>query len=195
MISHRRVWSASVAALVLAAAAVASAANNQKEFEKLWTGRHVVVKRPLYSLVYNESGLGGSVKAGLRAGLTVVTPSAGTYYQFDGRHKVDDIVAHDVQEIAKSVQLAYQKEKLLGEGWTQKIDPVLLTFYDAGVALKVSTARVERDTVRLTLVLASGADDDVATSLTVKWPAPLSKSLSERGNIEQLIQQYLTVRE
>ena len=68
MISRRRVCSASVAALVLAAAAVASAANNQKEFEKLWTGRHVVVKRPLYSLVYNESGLGGSVKAGLRAG-------------------------------------------------------------------------------------------------------------------------------
>jgi hypothetical protein len=93
------------------------------------------------------------------------------------------------------VQVAYRKEKLLGEGWTQKIDPVLLTFYDSGVALKVSTARVERDAVRLTFVLASGDDDDVATSLTVKWPAPLSKSFSERGNIEELIQQFLTVRE
>jgi hypothetical protein len=195
MVSRHRVKSVSIAALMLAAATVASADNNQKEFEKRWTGRHVVVKRPLYSLVYNESGLAGSVNAGQRAGLTVVTPSAGTYFQFDGRHKVDDIVAHDVQEIAKSVQVAYRKEKLLGEGWTQKIDPVMLTFYDAGVALKVSTARVERDAVRLTLVLASGDDDEVATSLTVKWPAPLSKSFSERGNIEQLIQRYLTLQE
>jgi len=194
MISRRRIWSAGVAALVLAAAAVAWADNNQKEFEKRWTGRHVVVKRPLYSLVYNESGLGGSVSAG-RAGLTVVTPSAGTYFQFDGRHKVDDIVAHDVQQIAQSVQVAYRKDKLLGEGWTQKIDPVMLTFYDTGVALKVSTVRIEHDAVKLTLVLASGGDDEVATSLTVKWPGPLSKSFSERGNIEQLIQEYLTVRE
>jgi hypothetical protein len=194
MISRRRVLSVGVAALVLAAAAVAWAANNQKEFEKRWTGRHVVVKRPLYSLVYNESGLGGSVSAG-RAGLTVVTPSAGTYFQFDGRHKVDDIVAHDVQQIAQSVQVAYRKDKLLGEGWTQKIDPVMLTFYDTGVALKVSTVHVEHDTVKLTLALASGGDDEVATSLTVKWPGPLSKSFSERGNIEQLIQEYLTVRE
>ena len=194
MISRRRVWSVGVAALLLAAAAVAWADNNQKEFEKRWTGRHVVVKRPLYSLVYNESGLGGSVSAG-RAGLTVVTPSAGTYFQFDGRHKVDDIVAHDVQKIAQSVQVAYRKDKLLGEGWTQKIDPVMLTFYDTGVALKVSTVRVEHDAVKLTLVLASGGDDEVATSLTVKWPGPLSKSFSERGNIEQLIQQYLTVQE
>jgi hypothetical protein len=100
-----------------------------------------------------------------------------------------------VQQIAQSVQVAYRKDKLLGEGWTQKIDPVMLTFYDTGVALKVSTVRVEHDTVKLTLVLASGGDDEVATSLTVKWPGPLSKSFSERGNIEQLIQEYLTVRE
>jgi hypothetical protein len=193
--SRPNAWSLIVAALVLAAAAVASAGNNQKEFEKRWTGRHVVVKRPLYSLVYNESGLGGSINAGLREGLTVVTPSAGVYFQFDGRHKVDDIVAHDVQQIARSVQIGYRKEKLLGEGWTQKIDPVMLTFYDAGVALKVSAVRVERDAVRLTLVLASGEDEDVATSLTVKWPAPLSKPFSERGNIEELIQQFLTIRE
>lgn len=194
MISRRRMLSVGVAALVLAAAAVAWAANNQKEFEKRWTGRHVVVKRPLYSLVYNESGLGGSVSAG-RAGLTVVTPSAGTYFQFDGRHKVDDIVAHDVQQIAQSVQVAYRKDKLLGEGYIQKIEPVHLTLYDAGVALRVSSARVERDAVRLTLVLSANDDEEVVTSLTVKWPAPLSKSFSERGNVEDLIQQFLIVRE
>jgi hypothetical protein len=194
MVSHHRVWSLGVAALMVSAAAVTSAANNQKEFEKFWTGRRVIVSRPLYSLVYNESGVAGSLHAG-RDGLTVVTPSSGTYFQFDGRHRVDDVVAQDVQQIAKSVHLAYQKDKLLGEGFTQKIDPVMVTFYDKGVGLKVTTARVGHDSVRLTLALDPGDDEEVATSLTVKWPAPLSKSFSERGNIEQLIQQYLTTRE
>jgi hypothetical protein len=194
MVSRRYVWSVSLAALVLAASAVTSAGSNQKEFEKRWTGRSVVVKRPLYSLVYNESGLGGAIHAG-RSGLTVVTPFAGTYFQFDGRHKVDDVVEHDVQQLFKSVSVAYRKDKLLGEGWTQKIDPVMLTLYDAGVALRVNAVRVDRDFVRLALVQAAGDDEDVATSLTVKWPAPLSKSFSERGNIENLIQQFLAVRE
>lgn len=187
MASRRYVWSASMTLLVLAATAVTSAGSNQKEFEKRWAGRSVVVRRPLYSLVYNEAGLAGGIHAG-RSGLTVVTPFAGTYFQFDGRHKVDDVVEHDVQQLFKSVSVAYRKDKLLGEGWTQKIDPVMLTLYDAGVALKVNAVRIERDAVRLALVQAAGDDKDVATSLTVKWPAPLSKSFSERGNIEDLIQ-------
>jgi hypothetical protein len=192
MVSRRHVWSVNLAVLVLAATAVASADSNQKEFEKRWTGRGVVVRRPLYSLVYNEAGLAGGIHAG-RSGLTVVTPFAGTYFQFDGRHKVDDVVEHDVQQLFKSVSVAYRKDKLLGEGFIQKIDPVMLTLYDAGVALRVNAVRVDRDFVRLTLVQAAGDDEDVATSLTVKWPAPLSKSFSERGNIEAIIQQYLTV--
>ncbi len=188
---RRCTWSLSVAGLVLAATVIISAGS--KEFEKSWTGRHVVVRRPLYSLVYNEAGLAGSVHSGRSSGLTVVTPFAGTYFQFDGRNKVDDIVEHDLQQIARSVTLAYRKDKLLGEGWTQEIEPVMVRVYDAGVALTVRTARVDRDAVRLTLV--RGDDDEAATSLTVKWPAPLSKSFSERGNVEDLIQQYLAVRE
>jgi hypothetical protein len=190
----RRRLSFVTAALVLAATAATSAGSNQKEFEKHWAGRRVVVKHPLYSLVYNESGVAGSIRVG-RAGLTVATPSAGTYFQFDGRHHVDDIVEHDVQQIVRSVEMAYRKDKLLGEGYIQKIEPVHLTLYDAGVALRVSSARVERDAVRLTLVLSANDDEEVVTSLTVKWPAPLSKSFSERGNVEDLIQQFLIVRE
>jgi hypothetical protein len=108
---------------------------------------------------------------------------------------VDDVIEQDVQKIARSVLVAYQKEKLLGEGFLQKIDPVLISVYDAGVLLKVSTARVQHDSVRLTFVQAAGEDQELATSLTVKWPAPLSKAFSERGNIEALIQQYLTPRD
>jgi hypothetical protein len=194
MDSRRRRWCISIAALVFAATAVTSAGSNQKEFEKRWAGRRAVVKRPLYSLVYNESGVGGSIHVG-RAGLTVITPFAGTYFQFDGRHHVDDIVEHDLQQIVKSVEMAYRKDKLLGEGYIQKIEPVNLTLYDAGVALRVGSARVERDAVRLTIELAASDDDEVVTSLTVKWPAPLSKSFSERRNVEDLIQQFLIVRE
>src|SRR5580765_371811 len=96
-----RTWSASVVMLMLAATSLTSAESHQKTFEKNWVGRRVVVKRSLYSLVYKERTLRGSIRAG-RDGLTVVTPFAGTYFQFDGRSRVDDIIEHDVQKIAAS---------------------------------------------------------------------------------------------
>jgi hypothetical protein len=191
VVTTRRAWCASIVALVVAATAVTSADDNQKAFEKQWTGRRVLVKRPLYSLVYNEHGPRGGVHQE-RDGLTVVTPFEGTYFQFDGRHKIDDVLEHDVEKIAPSVTVAYRKDRLL-EGWLQVIEPVLLTRYDQGVELTVSAARVERDTVRLSLV--RGGDQELATTLTVKWPLHISKSFTERGNVEALIQQYLTARE
>jgi hypothetical protein len=190
--STRRVWSASVVALVLAATALMSADTNQKAFKNSWVGRRVVVKRPLYSLVYNERSLRGSIHSS-RDGLTVVTPFAGTYFQFDGRHHVDDVMEHDVEKIAKSVTRAYIKDNLLGEGFIQEIEAVTVARYDAGVELLVRAAQVNRDTVRLKLSLPADRDDDVATGLTVQWPSPLSKSFSERGNVEDLIQQFLTL--
>jgi hypothetical protein len=44
-------------------------------------------------------------------------------------------------------------------------------------------------------VRTAGTDDEGVTSLTVKWPLILSKSFSERRNVEDLIQQFLTLRE
>jgi hypothetical protein len=194
VVSIRRVWGVSLVALILAAVAITSAETNQKTFEKEWVGRQVVVKQPLYSLVYNEQGVVGAVKAGRRSGLTVVTPFAGTHFQFDGRRHVDDVVEHDVSRIPAAVTVAYRKDRTLGEGFVQQIEPVTLTYYDVGFQLMVKAARVERDTVQLTLV-QPGDPEEIATSLTVKWPVPLSKSFSERGNVEELIQRYLTVRE
>ena len=190
MRSTRRVWSASVVALVLAATTIMSADTNQKAFTKTWVGRRVVVKRLLYSLVYKERSLRGSIHSS-RDGLTVVTPFAGTYFQFDGRHRVDDVMEHDVQKIAGSVTRAYIKDNLIGEGFIQEIEPVTLARYDRGVELVVRAAQVNRDTVRLKLSLPADGDDDAATGLTVQWPSPLSKSFSERGNVEDLIQQFL----
>jgi hypothetical protein len=192
MRSTRRWWSTSVVALVLAATTIMSADTNQKAFAKNWVGRRVVAKRPLYSLVYKERGLRGSIRTG-RDGLTVVTPFAGTYFKFDGRHRVDDVVEHDVQKISEAVTRAYVKDNLINEGWNQQIEPVMLTRYDSGVELVVRAAQVNRDTIRLTLSLPADGDDDVATALTVQWPAPLSKSFSERGAVEDLIQEFLTL--
>lgn len=189
----RRVWIASVVALVLATTTIMSADTNQNAFKKNWVGRRVVVKGPLYSLVYKERSLRGSIRAD-RDGLTVVTPFAGTYFQFDGRHRVDDVIEHDVQKIAEAVKHAYIKDKLGNEGFTQVVDPVMLAHYDRGVELMVTAAQVDLDTVRLSLSLVAGGDDDVVTSLTIKWPAPLSKSFSERGDVEDLIQQFLTLK-
>jgi hypothetical protein len=191
MVRTRRAWDASVLALVVAATAVTSADTSQKAFETQWKGRHVLVKRTLYSLVYHERGLGGSLHLG-RSGLIVVTPFAGIYYQFDGRRRVDDVVEHDVQSIPNAVRQAYHRDRVLDEGWVQDIDPRLLERYDPGVELLVKAARVKGDIVRLELVKKAGGEDEAVTSLTVKWPLILSKSFSERGNVEDLIRQFLT---
>jgi len=195
VITTRRVWSASpvaLIALVVAAAAVASTDTNQKVFEKQWTGRRVLLKQTLYSLVYHERGRGGEPHLG-RSGLMVVTPFTGSYFQFDGRRHVDDVVEHDLQKMINSVRTAYRKDHVLDEGWVQDIDPVLVERYEPGGELLVRVARVERDVVRLELVKTAG--DEGVTSLTVKWPLILSKSFSERGNVEDLIQQFLALRE
>ena len=186
--------SIAVAALVLTATVLVSAENQQKAFENSWVGRHVVVKRTLYSLVYKEQRIRGSVEV-KRDGLTVVTPFTGTYFQFDGRRHVDDIMEQDVQRISDSVKVAYQQSKLLDEGFSQVVDPILLTRYDPGTELIVRTARVNREMVRLELAQVTDGEKDIATSLTVQWPAPLSKSFSERVNVEGLIQQFLTIRD
>jgi hypothetical protein len=176
---------------VVLATAILSAANNQKEFEKSWAGRHVVVRAPLYSLVYKERGMRGSIDT-RRDGLTVVTPSAGMYFQFDGRRSVSDIVEHDVQQIAPLVTGAYRKNKVLDEGFNQLIEPVMVARYDPGTELVVRSAHVVLDRVRIELSMPGDEDRELATALTVQWPAPLSKSFTERSNIELLILKFLS---
>jgi len=191
VITARRVWGASIVALVVAAATVTSADSNQKAFEKQWTGRRLLVKRPLYSLVYNERSLAGAIRQG-RDGLTVVTPFEGTFFQFNGRFRTDDVVESDVEKIAPLVTVAYRKDRLVDSS-VQVIEPVMLARYDPGVELIVRAARIQKDIVRLELV--RDGEEELATTLTVKWPLYISKSFSERGNVEALIQAYLTARE
>jgi hypothetical protein len=185
--------SAVIAALVLCSTAMVSAENPQKTFEKTWVGRHVLVRQSLYSLVYNERARGG-VKA-RRDGLTVVSPFTGIHFQFDGRKHVENVSEQNVQKIVASVKLAYQKEKMLEGGVDQVIDPVMLTRYEPGTQLIVRAARVDLSSVRIELSMPGETDTDPATSLTVQWPAPLSKSFSERVDVEGLIQQFLAIQQ
>jgi hypothetical protein len=171
---------------------VAAAADRpQQAFVRDWEGKHVVVARTLFSLVYNERGLLGNTTSGKRDGLVVVTPFEGTYMQFDGRQGRDDVVERDPQAVVNGVATAYAPDSLDVRQY-RKVEPVMMARYDAGVELVVSSVRIARDSVRLVLALPTDPQGDApVTSLTVRWPMPLSKSLSEREPIENLIRGFL----
>lgn len=160
-------------------------------YVKGWSGTHVVVKQPLYTLVYNERGRLGKTYRGKRSGLTVTTPSSGTYFQFDGQNSEEDIADTDPDRLMKRISETYRRTTMLTEGPVQKIEPLLLVRYDPGVELVVSAVRVEFDRVRLTFAKDGSEDDDIATSLSIKWPAPLSPALSERANLDALIRRFV----
>jgi hypothetical protein len=181
-------------ALVSGAAALTAADRPQQAFAKDWEGRHVVVRQTLISLVYNERGLLGNTVSAKRDGLTVVTPSAGMYFQFDGRQGQDDVVGRDAQRIIDAIAVAYRGDTLDVRAY-RKIEPLLIARYDVGVELVVRSVRMDRDTVRLVFGQAAGPDRDDApvTSLTIKWPVPLSRSFSERDVVETLIRPFVEV--
>ncbi len=175
--------------IVASAFSAASAAETpQAAFSRSWEGRQVKVKRALYTLVYNERGRLGMTYTGKREGLTVLTPYDGIYFQFEGRYGRQDIVVRDPQQIIDAVGAAYQGDALDVRSY-RKVEPVTIARYDPGVALLVTKVQFERDTVRLILAESTGsaAKENSETAITVRWPAPLSKSLSERQLIEGLL--------
>src|SRR5437867_1440700 len=173
----------------------AAADNSRQLFTKNWEGKTVVVKRTLYTLVYNERGRLGTTRRNRRAGLTVVTPFSGWYFQFDGRQSQDDIVDHDAQRLVDTVTETYHSDALDVRDY-QKVEPIVLARYEVGSELVVSGVVIERDLVRLVLNNLAIQDEggEAATALTVKWPTPLSKVLSERDAVEGLIGQFVHLK-
>ena len=184
--------------IVLAAAvsALAAADSPQQAFARSWEGRTVVLKQPLYTLVYDERSRIGKVQAGKRDGLTVVTPFEGTYLQFDGRRGRDDVKDTQPQRLRELVATAYVGDSALELEASQTIEPVLVNRHEAGVECVVRKIQMGRYTVRLVFTSTSGidGDQDPLTSLTVKWPVPLSKSLTERVSIENLIRRFVEIK-
>ena len=186
-----------VVALAIAAGATVGAADTpRQQFTKTWERRTVVVKRTLYTLVYNERGRMGRTRHSRRAGLTVVTPFSGWYFQFDGRQSQDDIIDQDPQRLVDTIKTTYESDALDVRQY-QKVEPIVVARYEVGSELLVGPIRIEGNIVRLSLVNPRSVDDDgqPATELTVKWPTPLSKSLSERQAIEGLIAQFVRLKQ
>jgi hypothetical protein len=177
-------------AIVVASAlsTVSAAEAPQLAFSRSWEGRQVRVKRALYTLVYNERGRLGNTYSGKREGLTVLTPYDGIYFQFEGRQGRQDVVVRDPQQISDAVAAEYQADTLDVRSF-RKVEPVMIVRYDVGVALVVTKVWFERDTVTLTLAESTGsaAKENSETTITIRWPTPLSKSLSERQLIEGLL--------
>ena len=121
-----------------------------------------------------------------------MTPNQGVYFQFDGRQGRDEVIQRDPQKILEAVNAEY-----LGDGLDvrsyRKLEALLLTRYDAGARLIVKSVKIDRDAVRLGFVEAAGSNDPdaLAATLTVKWPVPLTKALTERPLIENLVRQYV----
>jgi hypothetical protein len=182
-------------ALVAAGLSAAAAAEGPHEaFTGTWVGRTVLVKQTLYTLSYDERGLMGQTRRDRREGLNVVTPFNGSYFQFDGRQKQDDVLDQDPQRLVEKINATYQADSLAVRSY-QKIQPHLLHRYVPGAELVVSKARIERDFVRILLVdRKSDFGDEPAASLTVRWPSPFSRSFGERAAVEGLVQQYLQVK-
>jgi len=166
----------------------------QDAFVKSWVGSRVIVKRTLFTLVYNEKGVLGNSSGGKREGLTVVTPFDGEHLQFDGRGGRDDVTGQDPRVFVDAVKTAYFIDSTEARSY-RTVDPLMVARYDAGVELTVKSVKFGRDTVRLSFVQPAGPDgpDTVVTSLTVKWPMPFSKTFAEREGVEKLILPYVSV--
>ena len=190
-----RVTSALVV-LATAVSVLSAGENPQQAFAKNWEGRTVVLKLPLYTLVYDERSRIGMVREGKRDGLTVVTPSEGTYLQFDGRRGRDDIKETEPQRLKDMVATAYVGESLLALEASKTIEPIVINRHEPGVECVVRKILLSRYTVKLVFA-SSGIDgeQDQLTSLTVKWPVPLSKSLTERETIENLIRVFVEIKQ
>jgi hypothetical protein len=180
--------------LVLAAIAtgsVTAAPSGTKAFANAWEGRTVLLTRTLFSLVFDERvrALPLFTRQGRVAGLTVGTPSD-IYYQFDARRESeDDVIDRDPNRLLSQLQTQYRRSTHLDIGNVQDVQAVLLVRYEPGVTLVVRKVQFERDRVRLTL--HKPEDKDLATTVTVKWPTPWSKDLTEATLIDGVLSRFI----
>ena len=177
--------------IAITAVSVTAAPSGCKAFTNAWEDRTVVLTRTLYSLVFDERvrALPLFKRQGKVAGLTVGTPSE-IHYQFDARRDTeDDLIDRDPNRLLSRLQTQYRRSTHLDIGHVQDVQAVLLVRYEPGVRLVVRNVQFERDRVRLTLHKPD--DRDLATTVTVKWPAPWSKDLTEATLIDGVLNRFI----
>jgi len=180
-------------ALAAAASLHAAEKSGKRAFQHAWVGRSVVVKRTLYSVVFDErSRVVPLVKHRDRvSGLTVVTPTGTSYYQFDARRdSEDDIVGQDPDGIVSKMREQYFRSMHLDNGAVQDIEPLMLVRYSPGVTFIVRKVQIDRDRVRL--YFHKDGEAGLATTLTVKFPAPLTNELTESPLIDDALARFVT---
>jgi len=182
-------------AFSVAAPVMVIADNPLQAFARSWEAKPVILKQMLYSLVYNERGRLGTTRSNRREGLTVATPAKVVYYQFDGRHGKDDIKAMQPQKIMDAVNAVYEVDSLNVQSF-RKVEPLMITRYGVGFELTIARVRVDRDTVHIAFVQAvPEPGDDPSTTLTIKWPAAFSKTFDERHAVEDLMREFIEVKQ
>ena len=180
-------------ALAAAASLHGAELSGKKAFQNAWVGRRVVVKRVLYSVVFDErSRVLPIVKHRDRvSGLNVVTPTGTSYYQFDARRdSEEDIIDQDPNRIVSELRKQYYRDKHLDIGNVQDIEPLMLVRYSPGVAFVVRKVQIDRDRVRL--YFHKDGEADLATTLTVKFPTPVSNQLTESPLIDDALTRFVT---
>ena len=78
----------------------------------------------------------------------------------------------------------------LDNGAVQDIEPLMLVRYSPGVAFIVRKVQIDRDRVRL--YLHKNGEADLATTLTVKFPVPLTNELSESSLIDDALSRFVS---
>ncbi len=181
---------ATALAIMAAASAVVSAGDALSDFTQTWHGRRVLVRSPLYSVLYDEVGRLGMHYRGKLAGLTVVT-HAGQHYEFDGPGSDEDIAETTPHEVMNQMSARFHRSSHLELSSVKTITPRVLRQFDPGVALIVDSVKVERNRIRFEFIQSGGEKDEFATSLTIEWPAPLSKEFREREAIEGMLRRFV----
>jgi hypothetical protein len=176
--------------LLCAAPPVRAADNAATRFRKEWQDRKVTIQRTLFTLVFDERNRVGAIARGKREGITVATPSKGTFYLFTGRQSVDDITETDPDRLIDQVKLRYQRMGRMDTSHVQGVAPLYAIQYAKGIELLVRRVEIERSIVRLVLFKVEPAGE-YATTLTIEWPTPLSADLQERDPLERVIRQFL----
>jgi hypothetical protein len=126
------------------------------------------------------------------SGLTVVTPTGTYYYQFDARRDSEkDIVDRNPNGIVSEMRKQYYRSLYVDDiGAVQDVEPLMLVQYTPGVALGVKKVQIDRDRVRL--YFHKDGESELATTLTVKFPTPLSNELTESPLIDDAISRFVT---